>query len=107
MSKAVIVGATALVACALCATPLSVRLLPGGNVVLSADSASAEIGRPLTPGSVAGVNRRVHRHAYRRGYYGNYGYGYGTYQPSYGYGYQPYSAYGYAYRPYNRGYYRY
>jgi hypothetical protein len=107
MSKAVIFGATALVACALCATPLSVRLLPEGNAALSVDSASAEIGRPLTPGSVAGVNRRVHRRAYRRGYYGNYGYGYGTYQPSYGYGYQPYNAYGYANRPYNRGYYRY
>jgi len=55
-------------------------------VALSVDSASAVIGRPLTPGSVAGVNRRVHRRAYRRGYYG------------YGYG---------AYRPYYRGYYRY
>jgi hypothetical protein len=63
--------------------------------------------RPLTPGSVAGVSRRVHRRAYRRGYYGNYGYGYSTFQPSYGYGYQPYNAYGYAYGPYNRGYYRY
>jgi len=56
------------------------------------------IGRPLTPGSVAGVNRRVHRRAYRHGYYGYGGYGYGTYRRSYGYG--------YAYRPYHRGYYR-
>ena len=101
MSKVVTVGATALFACILCATPLSLRLLPEGNVALSVDSASAEIGRPLTPGSVAGVNRRVHRRAYRHGYYGNYGYGYGTYQPSYGYAYQsnrygqqPYYGYG-------------
>ena len=86
MSKIVAVGATAVFACILCATPLSLRLSPEGNVVLSVDSASAVIGRPLTPGSVAGVNRRVHRRAYRHGYYGNYGY---------------------AYRPYHRGYYRY
>ena len=95
MSKVVAVGATALCACILCATPLSLRVSPLGQVALSVDSASAVIGRPLTPGSVAGVNRRVHRRAYRRGYYGNYGYGYGTYRP-YGYGYAPY-----------RGYYRY
>ena len=107
MSKVATVGATALFACILCATPLSLRLSPEGTVAFSVDSASAVVGRPLSATSVAGVNRRVHRRAYRRGYYGNYGYGYGTYQPSYGYGYQPYSAYGYSYRPYNRGYYRY
>ncbi len=103
MSKVVTVGATAIFAGILCATPLSLRLLPEGNAVLSVDSASAEIGRPLTATSVAGVNRRVHRRAYRRGYYGNYGYGYGTYQPSYryGYAYQPSSRYGYYQQPYS------
>jgi len=103
MSKVVTVGATALFACILCTTPLSLRLLPEGNVALSVDSASAVIGRPLTPGSVAGVNRRVHRRAYRHGYYGNYGYGYGTYQPSsgYGYAYQPFNRYGYYQQPYS------
>jgi hypothetical protein len=117
MSKVVTVGATALFACILCATPLSLRLSPEGNAALSVDSASARIGHPLTATSVAGVNRRVHRRAYRRGYYGNYGYGYGTYQPSYGYGYastrygygtyQPSYGYGYAYQPSNRyGYYQ-
>ena len=107
MSKAVTIGATALFTCLLCAAPVSLRLLPAGQVSLSVDTASAEIGRPLTPGSVAGVNRRVHRRAYRRDYYGSgyggYGYGYdrpyrygygasggyGTYQSGYGYGYQP------------------
>jgi hypothetical protein len=92
MSKVATVGATALFACILCATPLSLRLSPEGNVALSVDSASAVIGRPLTPGSVAGVNRRAHRRAYRHGYYGTRGYG--AYRPSYGYG--------YAYQPYNR-----
>jgi BA14K-like protein len=32
--------------------------------------ADARVGRPLTPGSVAGVHRRVDRRAYRQGYYG-------------------------------------
>ena len=88
MSKAVTVGTTALFACVLCATPLSLRLSPEGNLSLSTDTASAEIGRPLTPGSVAGVHRRAERRAYRRGYYSYgaynnpYRYGYGTYQPT-------------------------
>jgi hypothetical protein len=112
MSKIVTVGGTALFACILCATPLSLGLSPEGNVSLSVDSASAVIGRPLTPLSVAGVNRRAHRRAYRRDYYGYgayanpYRYGYGTYQPySYygsGYGtYRPWSGYGYAYQPWS------
>jgi hypothetical protein len=115
MSKTVTVGATALFACILCATPLSLRLSPEGNVAMSVDSASARIGRPLTATSVAGVNRRVHRRAYRRDYYGYgayanpYRYGYGTYQPysyggyggygGYGYGYQPWSGYSYGSQP--------
>jgi len=88
MSKAVTVGTTALFACVLFATPLSLRLSPEGNLLPSTDTASAEIGRPLTPGSVAGVHRRAERRAYRRGYYGYgaynnpYRYGYGTYQPT-------------------------
>jgi hypothetical protein len=52
----------------LTATPLSLEWSQK-NVVLSFDSADARVGRPLTPGSVAGVNRRVHRRAYRRAYY--------------------------------------
>ena len=110
MSKLVTVGATALFACVLCATPYSLRFSPDGKMSLSADTASAVIGRPLTPVSVAGVHRRAERRAYRRGYYGYgaynnpYRYGYGTYRPySYsGYGYassRPWSGYGYAYQP--------
>jgi hypothetical protein len=112
MSKTVTLGTTALFACILCATPLSLRLLPEGKVSLSTDTASAVIGRPLTPMSVAGVHRRAERRAYRRGYYGYgaynnpYRYTYGTSQPysysGYGYGtYRPYSysGYGYAYQP--------
>ena len=98
MSKVVAVGATALFTCILCATPLSVRLSPQGTVALSTDGASAEIGRPLTAGSVAGVSRR--RIAARTGA-GTDASNYGTHQPSgtyqYGYAYQP--QYGYAYQP--------
>src|SRR5512136_491487 len=52
----------------LAAVPLSPQWSPEKNVVLSLDRADARIGRPLTPGSVAGVNRRVHRRAYRGAY---------------------------------------
>jgi hypothetical protein len=112
MSKLVTVGATAVFACILCATPFSLRFSPEGKVSLSTDTAEAVIGRPLTPGSVAGVHRRAERRAYRRGYYGYgaynnpYRYGYGTYQP-YGYygsgygAYRPWSGYGYAYQPWS------
>ena len=128
MSKVVTFGATGLFACILCATPLSLRLSPEGNVSLSVDSASAVIGRPLTPLSVAGVHRRAVRRAYRHGYYGhgyggayyhpyryaygtyrpyNYGYGYGTYRPLFGSTYGTYRPYGYAYQPsYRSGYYQ-
>src|SRR5262245_12515788 len=67
MSKVTTVGATALFVGILCATPLSVRFSPEGNLSLSMDRASAVIGRLLTPMSVAGVNRRAHRRAYRHG----------------------------------------
>ena len=54
-----------------CAVPLSLHWSAAKSPTLSFDTADARIGRPLTPGSVAGVNRRVHRRAYRRGaYYG-------------------------------------
>jgi hypothetical protein len=61
----VIVGALVV-----CAAPVSFHWLPAKTPSLSLDKADARVGRPLTPGSVAGVNRRVHRRAYRRGYYG-------------------------------------
>ena len=49
--------------------PASVQYSPTELLSVSLDRAEARIGRPLTPGSVAGVNRRVHR----RAYYGAYG----------------------------------
>ena len=110
----IIVGAALL-----SATPFSLQWSQK-NVALSLDSADARVGRPLTATSVAGVNRRVHRRAYRRAVYGTAvaglgGYGYYRYSsptysgyaaPSY-YGYSVPSYYGYSasyYGDYRRPY---
>jgi hypothetical protein len=63
MKKLILVGATVVIGAILTAVPLSLKLSPESALSLSFDSASARIGRPLTPGSVAGVHRRVHRRA--------------------------------------------
>ena len=57
MKKLSLVVATVL----LCLTPLSLHSQRG--LTLALDRAEARVGRPLTPGSVAGVHRRVHRRA--------------------------------------------
>jgi hypothetical protein len=100
MKKGIILG-TIVGAALLTAAPFSLQWSQK-TVSLSLDSADARIGHPLTPGSVAGVNRRVHRRAaygaaaaYGVGsYYGASGYpasGYGSYYASAGY---PASGYG-------------
>lgn len=61
----------ALGAIVLTATPLSVQLSTTASPSLKVDTANARVGRPLTPVSVAGVNRRQNRRA-------AYGYGYGA-----------------------------
>src|SRR6266487_36086 len=61
MSSALGLAATAAL---LCAAPLSLHWSPAKTLSLSIDAADARVGRPLTPMSVAGVNRRVHRRAY-------------------------------------------
>ncbi len=48
----------------LTAVPLSPHFTQGTVLSVSVDRAEARVGRPLTPMSVAGVNRRVHRRAY-------------------------------------------
>lgn len=60
-------------AAALCATVLSFSWSEQGRVSLSVEKAQARVGRPLTPGSVAGVARRQNRRAAWG--YGGYGYG--------------------------------
>ncbi|MHC4050667.1 hypothetical protein [Bradyrhizobium sp. 25ACV] len=75
------------------AAPLSFHTSQLNPLAVSVDTAEARVGRPLTPGSVAGVNRRVHRRAYYgaaaagAAAYGAYGYrracGYQPYPPCY------------------------
>ena len=79
MKKISVIGATLSGATVLCAAPISVHLLQDKGMSLSMDKAQAYIGRPLTPGSIAGVHRRYERRAYRRGYYGQGSYGQGGY----------------------------
>jgi hypothetical protein len=69
--KRLTVLCTALMASVLCATPVSLLWSPEATLSLAVDRADARLGRPLTPVSVAGVNRRVHRRAYRHYSYGN------------------------------------
>lgn len=59
---------TILGAAALAALPISPSWSPTPS--LSLDKANARIGQPLSPGSIAGVNRRVNRREARRDYYG-------------------------------------
>jgi hypothetical protein len=66
MRKLALVGATVMGAAVLSATPISVRWSGEKTPSLSEDKAFAVIGRPLTPGSVAGVHRRQTRRAVRR-----------------------------------------
>src|SRR6516225_4312706 len=101
MKKISVIGATLVGALVLCAAPISLHQSQDKGLTLSVDKARARVGRPLTPGSVAGVHRRVERRAYRRGYYGGGGYGY------YGHGYRRYGYYGgggYGYYGYRRPY---
>ena len=85
MKKISVIGATLLGAAVLCAAPISLHLFQDKGMSLSVDKAQARIGRPLTPGSVAGVHRRYERrggyygHGYGRGYYGQGDYGHGGY----------------------------
>jgi hypothetical protein len=77
MKRISVIAATMMGAAVLCAAPISFHLSQNKGLSLSLDKARAVIGRPLTPGSVAGVHRRYERRSYRRGYYGTAYYGHG------------------------------
>ena len=101
MKKISVIASTLVGAAVLCAAPITLHLSQDRG--LSVDKAQARIGRPLTPGSVAGVHRRHHRRAYRHGYYGHGYYGHGGYS-HYGYRHYGYGGYRhYGYRPYVYG----
>jgi len=71
--KLVLTGAVAMLFCAI---PVSIKVVPWAStdrdslniIAMQVDSAQAVVGRPATPGSVAGVARRTTRRAVRRGY---------------------------------------
>ena len=103
MKNISVIGATLVAAAVLCAAPISLHQSQDKGLSLSVDKAQASIGRPLTPGSIAGVNRRQNRRGYSGGYYGHGYYGHGGYSH---YGYRPYGYGGYrhyGYRPYVYG----
>jgi hypothetical protein len=62
MRKLTIIGAA--VAALMCTIPVSFQWSHQNGLSVTGGSAIARIGRPLTPMSVAGVHRRVHRRAY-------------------------------------------
>lgn len=64
--KTALACAAAAATAVLCALPLSIERSQTSGIVLSVDQARAEVGRPGTPGSVAGVARRTERRAVRR-----------------------------------------
>lgn len=92
MKKLTLLGIT-LGAALLAAAPFSLQWSAAKNLTMSLSTAEARIGRPLTPGSVAGVHRRVHRRAYYGAaagaaavgayYYGRPACGYYPYPPCY------------------------
>jgi hypothetical protein len=59
--KAALICAAALAGAAFCTMPISVERSAISGMVLSVDQAQARVGRPATPGSVAGVHRRAVR----------------------------------------------
>ena len=68
MHELALVGATVIGAVVLSVSPISVKWSAERTLSVSQDKAVAEVGRPGTPGSVAGVARRTERRAIRRGY---------------------------------------
>jgi hypothetical protein len=66
MRSLALIGATVLGGLVFAATPVSVHWTAQKTVSVSLDKAHAVVGRPATPGSVAGVNRRHSRRAVRR-----------------------------------------
>ena len=68
MRKLALIGTTVITAVILSASPVSVKWSAERNVSVSQDKAFAVVGRPATPGSIAGVARRSARRAYRHGY---------------------------------------
>ena len=65
MKKLAIIGMTVIGSTMLCAVPLSLHFSQETVVSVALDKADARVGRPATPGSVAGVARRSARRCAR------------------------------------------
>ena len=63
--KLTLIGETVVGAAVLSAAPISIKWSAEKTVSVSLDKAYAVVGRPATPGSVAGVHRRHTRRAVR------------------------------------------
>ena len=60
------------IAAMLSVMPYSIEITKTAGITITADQANARVGRPLTPGSVAGVARRTTRRTVaRHSYYGH------------------------------------
>jgi hypothetical protein len=66
MRIAVLTGATVMGGLLLATLPVSIQWSAEKNLSISQDKAYAVVGRPATPGSVAGAHRRHSRRAVRR-----------------------------------------
>ena len=66
MRIAALTGATVMGGLLLATLPVSIQWSAEKNLSISQDKAYAVVGRPATPGSVAGVHRRHGRRAVRR-----------------------------------------
>jgi len=66
MKKISMVAAAILGAALFSSTPISIGQSLDKGLSVAVNSAQAEVGRPLTAGSVAGVHRRHARRAVRR-----------------------------------------
>jgi hypothetical protein len=66
MKKISVIAATLAGAAMLSVVPISLHQSRDNGLSLALDNAQAVVGRPLTPGSVAGVHRRHTRRAIRR-----------------------------------------
>jgi hypothetical protein len=66
MKKMSVIAGAIIGAAMLSVVPVSIHQSRDTGLSLSVDSAQAVVGRPATPGSVAGVHRRHERRAVRR-----------------------------------------
>jgi hypothetical protein len=66
MRIATLTGATVMGGLLLATLPVSIQWSAEKNLSISQDKAYAVVGRPATPGSVAGAHRRHSRRAVRR-----------------------------------------